>query len=323
MTMSAIVDQQFVERLHFFDGQRLYADDLQAIEIFQREMRQLHNRSLHQPGIGSGLAASGRPGDREVTIGPGYALDFQGREIVHTYTRHEPIPPVQGDDDGNPAAYYLVVSYPSDAELEESEMRAGVCVPPGAVRLTEEPTFCWIRLERTINGFKPADATVAQQIAMGERILLAQITVLDCKLHSLSVGQRRDARPTLQPHIACGRLRPEHWEVKVPDVWIVEQPGPAYFQAVILEATVSTASARFGSTPNYLARIEGPRVVEIEIKVGSDPIRCLAECLASVKEPTRDLFIVEAATLIVSRVRLPRITAEIFTEWEIVWMGIE
>ena len=65
----AVLDMtRFVERLRYFDGQRLFADDLQGVEAFNREMRWLHNRSLHQPGIGSGLAVAGRRGDREVRI---------------------------------------------------------------------------------------------------------------------------------------------------------------------------------------------------------------------------------------------------------------
>ena len=70
-----------VERQRFFDGQRLFADDMQAIEAFNREMRWLHNQSLHQPGVGNGFAVHGKKGDREVAVGAGYAIDDLGREI--------------------------------------------------------------------------------------------------------------------------------------------------------------------------------------------------------------------------------------------------
>ncbi len=75
--MAALGPGGFVERLQFFDGQRLFASDLQQLEAFHRGMRELHNASLHQPGIGAGLAISGIPGDREVVVGPGYALDLE------------------------------------------------------------------------------------------------------------------------------------------------------------------------------------------------------------------------------------------------------
>ena len=70
-----------LERLQFFNGQRLAAADLQSIDDFNRQMRWLHNQSLHQPGVGSGYAISGKKGDREVTVQPGYAIDSSGREI--------------------------------------------------------------------------------------------------------------------------------------------------------------------------------------------------------------------------------------------------
>jgi len=92
--MSLIGTKQFLERNRFFNGQRLFASDLQAVEEFNREMRWLHNQSLHQPGIGNGFTVSGQKGDRQVSIGAGYAIDARGREIVLTQAHLEPVPPV-------------------------------------------------------------------------------------------------------------------------------------------------------------------------------------------------------------------------------------
>ena len=103
---------QFLERVQFFNGQRLFASDLQALEEFNREMRWLHNMSLHQPGVGSGFAISGAKSDREVVIQPGYAINAKGQEIVLTETRTEPVPPVANDGAGNSVFFDLTVSYP-------------------------------------------------------------------------------------------------------------------------------------------------------------------------------------------------------------------
>src|SRR5262252_2770057 len=124
--MSILDETRFIERLQFFNGQRLFASDLQGIEEFNREMRWLHNKSLHQPGIGNGYAVTGKKGDREVTIGPGYAIDALGREIVLGQDQIEPVPPVAGESDGSPVSYDLTVSYPPDADLEEAETRDGI-----------------------------------------------------------------------------------------------------------------------------------------------------------------------------------------------------
>ena len=80
--MAIIGETQFLERIQFFNGERLFATDLQTLEAFNREMRWLHNQSLHQPGVGSGYAVAGNVGDRQVTVSPGYALDSLGREII-------------------------------------------------------------------------------------------------------------------------------------------------------------------------------------------------------------------------------------------------
>ena len=82
--MSIIGSTEFLERTQFFNGERLFASDLQSLESFNREMRWLHNQSLHQAGVGSGFQVVGNTGDRQVTISPGYALDSCGREIVLT-----------------------------------------------------------------------------------------------------------------------------------------------------------------------------------------------------------------------------------------------
>src|SRR4026207_1807339 len=119
-----ILDQtRFIERQQFFNGQRLFADDLQSLEGFNREMRWLHNKSLHQPGIGNGYAVAGKKDDREVQIGPGYAIEARGGEIVRPQTGVEPVPPVAGNEDGTPAVFDLTVSYPDDDSLAESETR--------------------------------------------------------------------------------------------------------------------------------------------------------------------------------------------------------
>src|SRR5216684_4985875 len=143
----AIIDaMQSLERIQFFNGQRLFASDLQGLESFNREMRWLHNQSLHQAGVGSGFAVVGKKDDREVTVSAGYALDSIGREIVQTKTLVVPIPPVADNGAGGSVFYDLTVSYPDDADLKPSETREGICLPPGVIRLREEPVFCWVRL---------------------------------------------------------------------------------------------------------------------------------------------------------------------------------
>lgn len=283
--MELFKETRFIERLQFFDGQRLLAADLQGLEAFNREMRWLHNRSLHQPGIGNGLAVSGKKGEREVKIGPGYAIDRDGREIVLLQDQVEPIPPVASNQDGTPVLFDLTVSYPGDADLEEVETRQGICTQPGAVRKKEEPIFCWVELG--VDG-QPRDAAIKLDILTGVRIVLARAEVLNCQLNKdVSIAQRLNARPASQPYVCCAEVEPD-WQP-----WIVAPLNPrgffssaanievfqtlisaiTFLPAVIpvgLTAVIDTSDCGFLTTPCYSARIVGPRVRRQTISVDGD-----------------------------------------------------
>src|SRR5229473_902451 len=126
----SIYGTQFLERIQFFNGERLFASDLQALESFNREMRWLHNQSLHQAGVGSGFSVMGNVGDSQVVITPGYALDSQGEEIILTQKLVLPIPSVADNGSGGSVFYDLTVSYPQDSDLKASETRVGTCNCP-------------------------------------------------------------------------------------------------------------------------------------------------------------------------------------------------
>jgi hypothetical protein len=228
--MGLLEDTRFIERQRFFDGQRLFADDLQGIEAFNREMRWLHNRSLHQPGIGNGFAVRGSKGDRKITVEPGYAVDDLGREIVLMHSVELDVPPVGGEKNGDPVYYDVVVSYPDDTSMEVVETRGGVCAPRGAVRLREQPVFCWVRLRRTEAGGEAplmdpendslvrkslvaTDGRLAAEVASSRRIVIARAEVLNCQLNrDLSIAERRNARPSLGPRIVCDEYTPDPWD---------------------------------------------------------------------------------------------------------------
>jgi hypothetical protein len=300
--MDILNESRFIERLKFFNGQRLFASDLQGIDAFNEQMRRAHNRFMHQPGIGNGFAVSGKKGDREVTIGPGYAIDALGREIILTQDRVEPVPPVAGEQNGDPVLYDLTVSYPADSDLEETERRQGVCGTSGTLRLKEEPVFCWVRLGG--GGKKALDEQSQQEIVSGMRIILARAAVLNCQLNQdLSVAQRLSARPARQPYVCCGVAAPTDWKLwevadAPPDNKRLLQAAGIMFQSIPLilpfglRAEVDTSGCGFMSKPCYSVRIDGPRVMKAahEFAQTSPPTRVeinfVADGLVQVVEPT-------------------------------------
>lgn len=278
--MSLIGTKQFLERNRFFNGQRLFASDLQAVEEFNREMRWLHNQSLHQPGIGSGFATTGKKGDREVVIQPGYAIDALGREIVLGQTEVVPVPPVADDGFGGVVFYDLTVSYPDERTLKASETRDGVCgAPLGAIRLRETPVFCWVHLGPPPDRLPDKDATLRDDVQNGIRLRLARAQVRNCQLeYALSTSQRRNARPPAQPYVACG--------FSAPGVWTLVPAAGTLGIGRQIRTTVDTSAAGFRTTPCYSANLIGAR--DVVFQVGGSPVPRMLDGFLNIELPPQD-----------------------------------
>ncbi len=152
-----------LERLQFYPGQLLTADDLTTLDSNNRRLRWLHNRSLHNWGIGSGFDVTGKRGDTSVTVHPGYAIDDLGREIILADDIEQPIPAVSG-----PATYYLVAEYLGDSGQTTEEQRdATACYPGGSVRLTNDPAILW---------------KTKAQLKTGTDVILAEVSIQNCVL---------------------------------------------------------------------------------------------------------------------------------------------
>jgi len=343
--MSILDETRFVERFQFFNGQRLFASDLQGADDFNREMRWTHNRSLGQPGIGSGFAVYGKRNDREVVIGAGYAVDALGREAVLTTTVTLQVPPVAADESGKPVFYDLAVSYPDDDALEETETRDGICLPRGVVRRREVPVFCWMRLD---DQRQPIDPRLKQDILTGMRLILARAEVFNCQLNAdLTVSVRRDVRPPRLPYVVCGQESPTAWDIRgLPPIGNGESflttPAGLVSPFIVptgLTATVDTSAAEFQTTAIYSARIAGPRILTIPNGDGSS--EAIVEGLIDipVAQAGPKSFTIEVLLLAqpftqsfiatsVWRNDAPSAEdltqfLELFDKWTVIWMGVE
>lgn len=332
--MSTIDEILFVERMNFFNGQRLFAADLQSLEAFNREMRWLHNRSLHQPGIGRGYAVTGDKGDRQVTVSPGYAIDSFGREIVLTKTRTIQVPPVAGDKQGRSVFFDLTVAY-QETDLEEVEFRDGLCETRGAVRLREAPVLCWVPLEGGSGELRPS-TRFAKDILEGRKIIIGRVEVLNCQLQQVvSIAQRQSALPDCGPYIACGTANPTNW-IDAGDATEGEE------SFIILRAEIDTSAAGFQITPCYSAHIPGPRMMEgmalplIDylriLDSRPDGLTVLLLIRQKVEVPIPVGLVEAGATAGETRRRARAATANparagivewIKTNWRVMWMGVE
>jgi hypothetical protein len=313
-----------LERPAFFDGQQLTAEDLAAVQVFHRELLWLHQRSLHNWGIATGLALTGRRGDREVTLQPGYALDCVGRELVVSDVTTMPIPAVAGASGGQgPATYYLTVSYAEDEDLP-AVIRAGTCGTADAVRRPERATVRWQ---------DPTDRSEESGFRQGLDVVLGAISVEACRLAvDVSAAERRDAIPEQQPFVFAGQtpFGGTSW-----DLW----PDDEAPLGVV--ATVATNEAGFRTSPRYQARVEGER---LRGPTEDDERTFVVDGYAQVGAPTAtgfELRVVLPEGFTVGDISAPQAEGVplnppdiVFTKafldelstslgWHVVWMGVE
>jgi hypothetical protein len=225
-----------LSRPAFFDGQALTAADLNAVAAYHRELLWLHQRSLHGSGIVSGLVVTGAKGDKNVTVGPGYAVDTGGRSIVLDAPQVLDIPSVVAGSAGGAVSFYLTIAYSDDDQLTPA-VRSGVCGSNGAVRRIDAPQLAW------------QDPT-----GTGQDIVICAITVLNCKLTGpVDLTVRRSALPDRQPYVYAGQTQPST------KAWDLSYADAAKQNLVGLKVTVDTSEAGFANTPIYQAVVVGDR----------------------------------------------------------------
>ena len=98
-----------LERLRYFTGQMLTAENFQLEQEYFREKSKLHNRSLHGFGIVSGLKVIVDTG--QIVVEPGLALDCEGNELVITAAQSI-VAPLKSD---NWTSAYVNVSYAEES----------------------------------------------------------------------------------------------------------------------------------------------------------------------------------------------------------------
>jgi hypothetical protein len=218
-------------RLRHHQGQRLLGSDLTHEYDNLTWLRSLHVLALHDTwGIALGFEVQLGPLGT-VLVGPGFAYDCLGHEIVLVQGQalvgpHAVFP-------GAPAgtAYELVMSY--DAELGGVPSDdGGVCLAAGAAPGCERPVFAWRR---------PSEAR------LGLEIPLLGVTLTSSGLGALDLNVRRYTQRLARPHIVAGATTPEQQWTD----WRTAVRGPA----VGLQTTVDTSAAGFVGTPHYFASL--------------------------------------------------------------------
>jgi hypothetical protein len=286
--MSAIPN---LERIVFFQGELLTADDLTTLDGNNRQLRWLHNRTLHNWGIGIGFDVIGGRGDTSITVSPGYAIDSLGREIILSTSVKQPIPAVPS------GTYYLVADWVGDSGQTAEEQRgATACNPGGAVRLSNDPLIAW--------------KTIAQ-LDLGIDIVLAQVVIQNCVL-----GQNPSMAP--RRYSTCGSML----YIKAGEVSanaITWNPWTQGGTTIGFTAEIHTSAAKFQSTPLYIAQIVGGRSL-------ASPSLVIVDYL-SINSPSPTGFTLQVALpALGGDINPPGLLGpSTFNQlnWQVEWLGIE
>ena len=219
-----------IERLRYWQGQRLRARDFRDQVEADAQLRWWHNRALHNTfGVRYGLAVSPAVTGRDlvaVEVDCGLAYDCFGRELVLRAARRVTLPPAGP----RPAASVtLLIRYKEASGDRSSASLNG-------------PELFW----------KP---TATVEVTGGVPLARVNYTP-EAKLDDAFATPI--SRPLARPRIASGSTVPgdtawELWKENLSDIRRERHEVP-----IGVQVTADTSAAGFSQTPAYFAWLQGP-----------------------------------------------------------------
>jgi hypothetical protein len=235
--MASDLDIPF-DRITYRDGQLLTALDLRDEQRRHDRLRRLHVRYLHDAwGIALGFDVHQAEDNRAVVVGPGYAVDGTGRDILLAESIHITVPTIV---DLTPVV--LTMRYQEDAAFRDRPELAALCLSGGLDPRHERPLFAW-RLQDEVR-FGPEVPLV--QVVVGRGVIVG----------GLDGRVRRYAQPLARPHIGWGETEPGRTE------W------HQWDNDLGLEVIVDTSEVGFTRVPLYFATLQG----DFGNRSGEDPL---------------------------------------------------
>ncbi|MBP0002094.1 MAG: hypothetical protein J7641_24390 [Cyanobacteria bacterium SID2] len=138
------------KRLRYYTGQFLQENDFNDEQHYHLDRQRRHNRLLHTPGIAEGLIVTGSPGDSEVNVQPGTAIDAEGHAIVLAGNEI-----VTWTNDFHNREVFVVISYEEEATdlategvREETRWHERPRLQVIAIDDPDKPANTFIRLAR-------------------------------------------------------------------------------------------------------------------------------------------------------------------------------
>lgn len=111
------MNEKPLERLNYYNGQRLEASDFKTEQDYHIRTRRWLNKSLYSAGIARGLEVRAVPPDTtkeeppRVAVSPGLAIDNEGREIILLENATVEVCSFVGSSESTVEGNYLVIEY--------------------------------------------------------------------------------------------------------------------------------------------------------------------------------------------------------------------
>lgn len=183
------MNEKPLERLNYYNGQRLEATDLKTEQEYHIRTKRWLNKSLYSAGIARGLEVRAVPGAPSVVVSPGLALDSDGREIILLEETPVEVISYAGTDESTVVGNYLVIEYAEETIAYEQ----GGCAVRAEGMSANKSTTNWggpSRIQAQVNfswvPFVPHPGS--NQIVLAR----VELTAPNCdSVHQIDAGARR------------------------------------------------------------------------------------------------------------------------------------
>jgi hypothetical protein len=237
-----------LERLRYWQGQRLRARDFRDQLAIEAQLRQWHNRALHSVyGVSMGFIVSAVPANgtlRALQVTCGLAYDCFGRGLILQGTREIPVPPAPPPEGNRQVTTLtLLLRYKEETPRPQRHGQAASYLPCFDPGFEGEPDLVWRKSDhvQVTNGVPIAQVNFDNQTASLDQQFKVPLS-----------------RPLARPHLASGETLPGHtvWEAWFLDSPVIGRPAPV----IGLQTSIDTSAAGFTQTPCYFAWLQGSLV---------------------------------------------------------------
>lgn len=248
----------------FRDGRVLSAEALNELQTTLRNLLQLHNRTLHDWGVAQGCGVTPLEAGRGVRVGPGYAVDSDGRELLVPAAVELAVPAGVARPGSSARTWWVTASYREGPAPREDD--PGCRMEGVPLRRLPEAVVRW----RDPEADAPGD-----RLRPGLDVILASVTIDRGAVAGVTGSGRRSAVPSPRPHVHAGRH-----EITADAAARLRSSGGPW------EVRVDTRAGGFVDTPHYLVTVEADGADASELDLNRLPHQ------AVVVDPTNEGFTV-------------------------------